>query len=192
MRYDFFLFPVCFRIVVSFAVVVEIVPQGARLSLRDDPELYYKGDCTILFHKNKTQSRDFLSIYFLEITYLWRSLRRHARCFFFLKISLHYFCHKDLPRVYQKQNLALSWFKPASTLSSKCECCSEFEKDLKVFRYSFSETIPIFFIRLTANIVNVLHSKDAKKYMVRINLEKLAKHQNSECCTNGDFWPVGR
>ena len=42
-----------------------------------------------------------------------------------------------------------------------------------MFRYSFSETIPIFFIRLTANIVNVLHSKDAKKCMVRINLEKL-------------------
>ena len=92
---------------------------------------------------------------------------------FFFKISLHDFYHKDLPRVYQKQNLALSWFKPASTLSSKYECCSEFEKDLKVFRYSFSETIPIFLIRLTANIVNVLHSKDAKKCMVRINLEKL-------------------
>ena len=84
------------------------------------------------------------------------------------------FYHKDLVRVYQKQNLALSWFKPASTLSSKYECWCEFEKDLKVFRYSFSETIPIFFIRLTANIVNVLHSKDAKKCMVRINLEKLA------------------
>ena len=172
VRYSFLLFPVCFRIV----VLVCSCPwdrHARRLTLRDYPEGHFKEDCTILFHKNKTQSRYFLSIYFLKITYLWRTLRRHARCFFFLKISLHDFCHKDLPRVYQKQNLALSWFKPASTLSSKYECCSEFEKDLKVFRYSFSETIPIFFIRLTANIVNVLHSKDAKKYMVRINLEKL-------------------
>ena len=39
------------------------------------------------------------------------------------------FYHKDLVRVYQKQNLALSWFKPASTLSSKYECWCEFEKD---------------------------------------------------------------
>ena len=51
-----------------------------------------------------------------------------------------------------------------------------------MFRYSFSETIPIFSIRLSANIVNVLHSKDAKNCMVRINLEKLAYHQNSESC----------
>ena len=44
------------------------------------------------------------------------------------------FYHKDLVRVYQKQNLALSWFKPASTLSSKYECWCAFEKDLKSFR----------------------------------------------------------
>ena len=42
------------------------------------------------------------------------------------------FYHKDEVRVYQKQNLALSWFKPASTLSSKCECWCEFEKDLEL------------------------------------------------------------
>ena len=44
------------------------------------------------------------------------------------------FYHKDLVRVYQKQNLALSWFKPASTLSSKYECWCDFENDLKSFR----------------------------------------------------------
>ena len=42
------------------------------------------------------------------------------------------FYHKDLVRVNQKQNLALSWFKPASTSSSKYECWCEFEKDLEL------------------------------------------------------------
>ena len=42
------------------------------------------------------------------------------------------FYHKDLVRVYQKQNLALSLFKPATTLSSKYECWCEFEKDLEL------------------------------------------------------------
>ena len=144
--------------------------HARRLSLCDDPEVHDKEDCTI-YLRNKTQSRYFWSIYFLKITYLWRTLRRRARCFFKDKSD---FYHKDLPGVYKKQNLALSRFKPASTLSSKYECWCEFEKDLKVFRYSFSETIPIFFFRLSASIVNVLHSKDAKKCMVRINLEKLA------------------
>jgi len=69
------------------------------------------------------------------------------------------FYHKDILRVYQKQNLALSPFKPARTLSSKYECWCEFEKDFRVFRYTFPETIPLFCIRLGANIVNVSHSK---------------------------------
>ena len=61
--------------------------HARRLSLRDDPESHFKEDCTILFHKNQTLSRYFfLSIYFLKITYLWRTLRRHAK--YFLKISL--------------------------------------------------------------------------------------------------------
>ena len=51
------------------------------------------------------------------------------------------FYHKDEVRVYQKQNLALSWFKPASTLSSKYECWCEFEKDLKLLPLSSNERI---------------------------------------------------
>ena len=77
------------------------------------------------------------------------------------------FYHVDILRVYQKQNLALSRFKPASTLSSKCECWCEFEKDFEVFRYSCSETIPLFCIRLSTNIVNVSLSKVARKFELK-------------------------
>ena len=145
--------------------------HARRLSLCDDPESHFKEDCTIFFVGIRHSQNIFcLFIY-------WKSLICGVLCVdmqgVFLKISL-IFTTKIYQGVYQKQNLALSWFKPASTLSSKYECWCEFEKDLKVFRYSFSETIPIFFFRLSASIVNVLHSKDAKKCMVRINLEKLA------------------
>ena len=133
MRYEFFLFPVCFRIVVLFAVVLEIVTQGTCLCVTT-PRATSRKTAPFFFRRNKTQSRYFLSIYFLEITYLWRTLRRHARCF--LKISL--ICTtKIYPRVNQKQKLALSWFKPASTLTSKYECWCEFEKDLKVVSIQF-------------------------------------------------------
>ena len=77
------------------------------------------------------------------------------------------FYHIDILRVYQKQNLALSRFKPASTLSSKCECWCEFEKDFEVSRYSFAETIPLFCIRLSTNIVNVSRSKVARKFELK-------------------------
>ena len=74
---------------------------------------------------------------------------------------------------------SLSWFKPASALIWKYECWCEFEKDLEVFQCSFSETIPIFFIHLSANIVNALHSKVATEFKLK--------------CTGlwgMDFWPV--
>ena len=179
VRYESFLFPVSCRIAVLLAVVLEIVTQGVCLCMTI-PRATARKTAPLYFIRIRHSQDIFLCIYFLKITYLWRTLRRHARCFF--KDQSHV-CHKDLPRVYQKQNLALSWFKPASTLSSKYECWCEFEKDLKVFRYSFSETIPIFFIRLSANILNILHSKGTIKFKlkctshgckaIRINLEKL-------------------
>ena len=112
-----------------------------RLSLRDDPESHFKEDCTILFHKNSTQSR-----YFFCLFIFWKSLICGVLCVDMQGVfkRLVWFYHKVKPRVYQKQNLALSWFKPGSTLSSKYECWCEFEKDHKVFRYSFLETIRIF------------------------------------------------
>ena len=39
-----------------------------------------------------------------------------------------------------------------------------------MFQYGLSETIPICFIRLSANIVNVLHSKVATKFKLKINV----------------------
>ena len=41
------------------------------------------------------------------------------------------------------------------------------KKDLEVFQYSFSETIPIFFIPLSADVVNVLHSKVATEFRLK-------------------------
>ena len=84
VRYDFFLFPVCVRIVVLFAVVVEIVTQGVCLCVTI-PRSATSKTAPFYFMRIK-HSQFFLSIYFLKITYLWRTLRRHARCF--LKISL--------------------------------------------------------------------------------------------------------
>ena len=138
-----------------------------RLSLRDDPKSHFKKDCTVLFRKSKTVEIilvDFVSEKHLFVAYF------ASKCKLLDKDKFDFY-HKDLLRVFQKQNLALSlylsWFKPASALIWKYECWCEFEKDLEVFQYSFSETIPIFFIRLSANIVNVLHSKVATKFKLK-------------------------
>ena len=56
--------------------------HARHLSLCDDPKSHFKEDCTMFFRRNKTQSIYFFVYLFLEITYLWRTLRRHARCFF--------------------------------------------------------------------------------------------------------------
>ena len=48
--------------------------------MRDDPEGHFKEDCTILFHKLR-HSQDFFVYLFSKITYLWRTLRRHAGFF---------------------------------------------------------------------------------------------------------------
>ena len=101
----------------------------------------------------------------------------------FLKISLM-FTTQELPRVYQKQNLALSLSLDLNQLVLQAQNTSvgaTLRKTLRCFDTFFSETIPIFFIRLSANILNVLHSKDAIKFKlkctsheymaVRINLE---------------------
>ena len=103
-----------------------------RLYLRDDPKSHFKEDRTISFHTNKSVKIFFCSISFLQSTCLLRPLRRNPNRL----IKMSDFYHKDLVKVYQKQNLALSWFKPTSTLSSKYECWCEFEKDLQLLALS--------------------------------------------------------
>ena len=98
-----------------------------RFYLRDDPKSHFKADWTILFHTNKS-----VGIFFWSISFLSFFLASFASKCKPLNKDQSDFYHKDLVRVYQKQNLALSWFKPASTLSSKCECWCEFEKDLEL------------------------------------------------------------
>ena len=85
VRYDFFLFSVCFRIVVLFAVVVEIVTQGVCLCVTI-PRSTTSKTAPFYFLRIRHRQYIFLSVYFLKITYLWCTLRRYARCF--LKISL--------------------------------------------------------------------------------------------------------
>ena len=149
--------------------------HARRLSLRDDPESHFKEDFTILFHKNLTQSRYFF-VYLFSENHLFVAYFASACKVFFKDKSDFY--HKDISRVYQKQNLALSWFKPASTLCSKYEWLCEFEKDLKVFRYGFSETIPIFFIGFSANIlmfyIQKMNCVSHGFMAVRIDLKNLA------------------
>ena len=87
------------------------------------------------------------------------------------------FYHKDLVRVYQKQNLALSWFKPASTLSSKYECWCEFEKDLKLLPLSNNERI---FVgeSFPYRVAKPFYSRECF-YILRINVfPNLHRHLN--------------
>ena len=140
LRYEFFLLPVSCRIVVLFAVVLEIVTQGVCLCVTT-PRATSRKTAPFYFIRIR-HSQDFFFVYLFSENHLFVAYFASACKVFFKGKSDFY--HKDLPRVYQKQNLALSWFKPASTLSSKYECWCEFEKDHKVFRYRFLETIPIF------------------------------------------------
>ena len=137
--------------------------HARRLYLRDDPKSHFKKDCTVLFRKNKT-----VEIFFGRFRF-WKTLVRGLLCVEMQTAWQRWvwILPQRYLRVYQKQNLALSRFKKASTLSSKCECWCEFEKDFEVFRYSFPETIPLFCIRLSTNIVNVSHSKVPRKFELK-------------------------
>ena len=87
------------------------------------------------------------------------------------------FYHKDLVRVYQKQNLALSWFKPASTLSSKYECWCEFEKDLKLLPLSKNERICVG-ESFRNRVAKLFYSRECF-YFLRINVfPNLHRHLN--------------
>ena len=87
------------------------------------------------------------------------------------------FYHKDLVRVYQKQNLALSWFKPASTLSSKYECWCEFEKDLKLLPLSNNERICVG-ESFPNRVAKPFYSRECF-YFLRINVfPNLHRHLN--------------
>ena len=128
MRYEFLLLPVCFRKVVSFAVVLEIVTQGVcrcattprATSRKTAPFFFIRISQSRFFLVNLFSEKHLSVVYFV------------SKCKLFDKDE-SVFYHKDLIR---KQNLALSWFKPASTLSSKYECWCEFEKDLKLLSVS--------------------------------------------------------
>ena len=154
VRYESFLFPVCFRIVVLFAVVLEIVTQGVCLCVTT-PRATSRKIAPFNFIRDNYFLVDFVPEKHLFVAYF------ASKCKLLDKDQSDFY-HKDLLRVYQKQNLALSlslslsWFKSASALIWKYECWCEFEKDLEVFQYSFLETIPIFFIPLSADVVNVL------------------------------------
>ena len=104
-----------------------------RLYPRENAKSHFKEDWTILFHTNKSVGIFWGSISFLSF---FLSVASFASKCKLLNKDQSDFYHKDLVRVYQKQNLALSWFKPASTLSSKYECWCEFEKDLKLLSVS--------------------------------------------------------
>ena len=109
-----------------------------RLYLRDDPKSHFKEDWTILFHTNKSVGIFFGRFRFFRSFLFVASFASKCKL---LNKDQSDFYHKDLVRVHQKQNLALSWFKPASTLSSKYECWCEFEKDLKLLPLSNNERI---------------------------------------------------
>ena len=164
VRYEFFKFTVCFRSVVLFAVVLAIVTQGVCLYVTTPRATSRK---TAPFYFTRIRQSRFFLVDFVSVKHLFVAYFA-SKCKLFDKDKSDFY-HKDLLRVYQKQNLALSlsWFKPASALIWKYEYWCDFEKDLEVFQYSFSETIPIFLIRLCANIVNVLHSKVATKFKLK-------------------------
>ena len=168
------LFPVSCKIVVFFAVVFEIVTRGVCLYVTT-PRATSRKTAPFYFIRIR-HSQDIFFVYLFSENHLFVAYFAPACKVFFKDKSDFY--HKDLSRVYQKQNLALSWFKPASTLCSKYKWWCEFEKDLKVFRYSFSETIAIFFICFSANIlmfyIQKMNCTSHECMAVRINLKNLA------------------
>ena len=133
VRYDFVLPPVSCRIVVLFAVVLGVVTPGVCLCVTT-PRATSRKTAPFYFIRIR-HSQDIFFVYLFSENHLFVAYFASACKVFFKDKSDFY--HKDLSRVYQKQNLALSWFKPASTLCSKYKWWCEFEKDLKVFRYSF-------------------------------------------------------
>ena len=148
------------------------------------PQEPLQGRLHLSIHKNQTRSKYFVFL-FSENHLFVAYFASTCKVFFFKDQSDVY--HKELPRVHQKQNLALSLSLDLNQLVLQAQNTSvgaTLRKTLRCFDTLFSETIPIFFIRLSANILNVLHSKDAIKFKlkcashecmaVRINLEKLA------------------
>ena len=100
VRYESFLFPVCFRIVVLFAVVLEIVTQGVCLCVTS-PRATSRKIAPFYFTRDKYFLVDFVPEKHLFVAYFaWK-------CKLLYKEKSHFY-HKDLLRVYQKQNLALS------------------------------------------------------------------------------------
>ena len=95
VRYESFLFPVCFRIVVLFAVVLEIVTQGVCLCVTT-PRATSRKTAPLYFMFGR-----FLSEKHLFVAYFASKCK-------LLDKDKYDFYQKDLLRVYQKQNLALS------------------------------------------------------------------------------------
>ena len=123
------LLPVSCRIVVLFAVVLEIVTQGLCLCVTT-PRATSRKTAPFYFRRIR-HSQDF----FAYISLICGVLCVEMQCFFFKDKSD--VCHKDLPRVYQKQNLALSWFKPVSTSSYKKRVGASLRKTLRCFNTVF-------------------------------------------------------
>ena len=148
----------CCKIVVLIAVVLEIVTKGVCLCVTTPRATSRKTApfCFIRIRQSRYFLADFVSEKHLFVAYF------ASKCKLLDKDESEFY-HIDILRVYQKQNLALSRFKPASTLTSKCECWYEFEKDFEVFRYSFSDTIPLFCIRLSTKYCQCFTFKSCKK-----------------------------
>ena len=172
VRYESFLFPVCFRIVVLFAVVLEMVTQGVCLCVTTPRAtsrkiapfcfLTMKQSRWLFFGRFRFWKTLVCGLLCVEMQTAWQRLvwfvpQRLTRCL----------SKAELSSLSLSLSLSLSWFKSASALIWKYECWCEFEKDLEEFQYSFSETIPIFFIPLSADVVNVLHSKVATEFRLK-------------------------
>ena len=126
--YEFFFFVIYYKIVVKIAVVLEIVTWGVFICATT-PRAISKKTGPFYFIRI-SQSRYFFGRFRFFRSFLFVASIA-SKCELLNKDQSDFY-HKDLVRVYQKQNLALSWFKPASTLTSKCECWCEFEKDLEL------------------------------------------------------------
>ena len=100
VRYESFLFPVCFRIVVLFAVVLEIVTQGVCLCVTT-PRATSRKIAPFYFIRDNYFLVDFVPEKHLFVAYF------ASKCKLLDKDKSDFY-HKDLLRVYQKQNLALS------------------------------------------------------------------------------------
>ena len=138
------------------------VRHARRLSLRDDTKSHFNEDCTFLFIRIR-HSQDIFRLLFSENHLFVAYFASTCKVFFGRSVwSLPQRVTKSLSKT-ELSSLSLD-LNQLVLQAQNTIVGATLRKTLRCFDTFFSETIPICFVRLSANILNVLHSNDTIKY----------------------------